>query len=432
MNIAKKRIIFLAVGSRGDLNPSCALAQELIARGYDVCIATHKNFQSFVEDKGIEYASISGNYNDILNSEAGLDLLEGKGKFRLINDELFYEQLVDAYRACQGSDAIIAFPLSLFGYHIAEKLNIPCICSSYVPITATKDFPFLKFDRNKNNKLLSTLNYFSYLLIDFLSWNSDRKIINKFREKILGLTPIPFLGVRYRQDAPKNFKSEDIPILYQFSSHVIPRPSDWNSSNLYITGNYFLDEDKVYNPPPELIEFINKGEKPIYLGFGSMTIRNPQQTAEILLEVIKTTKQRVILSPTWSEVEKYFCDRDDNIFVNSSYIPFNWLFPKIKFIIHHGGSGTTALALKAGIPQIILPFFADQPAWGNLMVKLGVSPDCIPFQQLSAQPLINAIVKILNNTQYCDRAETISKLIQQENGVKTAADIIEEKINNFS
>lgn len=106
----KKKIVFLAVGSRGDLNPSCALAQELIARGYSVCIATHENFESFIREKGIDYAPIAGNYQNILNSEVGQNLLEGKGKLRLISNELFYNQLTDAYKACIGNDAIIVFP----------------------------------------------------------------------------------------------------------------------------------------------------------------------------------------------------------------------------------------------------------------------------------------------------------------------------------
>ena len=269
--MTKSKITFLAIGSRGDLNPSCSLAKELIAREHRVCIATHGNFESFVKEKNIEYAPVSGNYETILSSEAGLSLMDGKGKFRLIDDELFYSQLLDAYEACKGSDLIVTFPLSLFGYHIAEKLNIPCLISSYFPLTPTGKFPFLRFDLHKTNKFLSPLNRFSYSLIEFLSWNSDRKPINKFRQEVLDLPPIPFLGTRYRKDAPKNFKSEDVPILHQFSSHVIPRPADWLSQNVSITGNWFIDEEKVYEPPQELVDFIAQGKQPIYIGSVSYT-----------------------------------------------------------------------------------------------------------------------------------------------------------------
>jgi UDP:flavonoid glycosyltransferase YjiC (YdhE family) len=330
----RTKITFLAVGSRGDLNPSCALAQELITRGYEVCIATHKNFQSFVNEKGIDYAPIAGNYEDILSTEAGLSLLEGKGKLRLIDDEVFYNQLIDAYKACQGSNAIIVFPLSLWGYHIAEKLQIPCICSSYVPITPTKDFPFLKFGISRKTQLLSSyLNYASYFLVEFLFWQADRKIINIFRKQVLNLSPIHFLGTRYRNDAPPKFNSEEIPFLYQFSSQVIPRPSDWKQPNIHI--------------------------------------------------------------------------------------------------IHHGGSGTTALGLKAGVPQILTPFFADQPAWAEKLTNLGVSPISIPFKQLSSQKLIAAIQNTVDNSLMYDQAKKIGELMKQENGVNLAADKIRDILNTF-
>ena len=425
----KKKIVFLAVGSRGDLNPSCALAQELIARGYSVCIATHENFESFVREKGIDYAPIAGNYQNILNSEVGQNLLEGKGKLRLISDELFYNQLTDAYKACIGNDAIIVFPLSFFGYHIAEKLQVPCICSSYVPITSTKNFPFLKF--GKNQPFLSYLNYFSYSLVDFLFWQADRKIINKFRQQVLDLSPIPFLGTSYRQDAPPNFSAKEIPILYQFSSHVIPQPRDWDRSNIHITGNWFLKE-KEYQPPSRLYDFINCGEKPVYIGFGSMTMKNPEKIAAMLIEAVDVTKQRAIVSSSWSNLEQFLNHKNSNIFISSDYIPFSWLFPQMKLLIHHGGSGTTALGLRAGIPQILIPFFADQPAWGEKLNNLGVSPIPIPFKNLSSLKLIEAIEATVNNSLMYSKAKEISELIDRENGVEVAADITEKIIDNFS
>jgi UDP:flavonoid glycosyltransferase YjiC (YdhE family) len=430
----RKKITFLAIGSRGDLNPSCALARELKERGYDVCIATHQNFKSYVLEQRINYAAIAGNYQEILNTEIGLDLLAGKGKLRLINDKLFNEQLIDAYNSCKDSDAIIVFPLSLWGYHIAEKLNVPCICSSYVPITPTKDFPFLKFGNQKTrNFLLRHLNYFSYLVVEFLSWQADRKVINQFRQQVLKLAPVPFLGNRYRYNAPSKFKIKEISILYQFSSQVIPLPSDWNQPNLYITGNWFIEEEEEYRPSSDLFNFLKDKEKPIYIGFGSMVMRNPQQIAELLIEAINATKQRAIIASSWSNLEQ-FIDREKNphIFVSSDYIPFNWLFPQTKLLIHHGGSGTTALGLKAGIPQILTPFFADQPAWAEKLVNLGVSSDFIPFKKLSSQELTTAIKSTINNPSIYDKAQKIKNLIERENGVKVAADKINYILNSFN
>lgn len=420
--LKKMKITFLAVGSRGDLNPSCILGQELVRRGYEVKIATHNNFKSFVENRGLKFASISGNYRAILNSEVGLDLLEGKGKLRLIDDQLFLAQLEDAYRACMDSDAIIVFPLSLWGYHIAEKLQIPLICSSYVPLSKTGDYSFLKFGKN-TKKWLSPLNRSSYSMVEFLSWQADRKVINHFRQEILKLSPIPFLGTAYRQDAPPNFKSDEIPLLYQYSPLVIPQPSDCQQTNTHITG-YWFPQDENYQPPPELIDFIEQPQKPIYIGFGSMTIRDPEKTAQILLEAIQTNKQRAIISPGWANLDKYMPSEHPNLFILADYVPFNWLFPKLKLLIHHGGSGTTALGLKAGIPQILIPFFADQPAWADKLFNLGVSPFPIPFQKLSSKQLTQAIKNTLEDQRLYSQARELGEKIQLEQGTENAASLI--------
>ena len=425
----KKRITFLAIGSRGDLNPSCALAIELISRGYDVFIATHENFKSFVTEKGINYNPIPGDYKDILNSEVGIELLEGKGKLRLIDDDLFWKQLMAAYQSCQNTDAIIVFPLSLWGYHIAEKLRVPCICSCYIPLTPTGDFPIFKFEIKNSPKILSPLNYFSYLLVEFLSWQADREIINRFRQKVLNLSPIPFWGTRYRRNPPPNFSVKEIPILYQYSSHVIPRPSDWHQPNYHITGNWFLREEENYKPSSELADFISRDERPIYIGFGSMAMRNPEKIASMLVEVVNVTKKRVIISSGWSQLAEFIPSEHYGIFILSDYVPFDWLFPRMKLLIHHGGSGTTALGLKAGIPQILIPFFADQPAWAAKLTSLGVSPAFIPFQKLSSQKLIKAIETTINDSQIYLRAKKMSAKIKSEEGVKTAATLIEKMLD---
>ena len=268
--MVRQKITFLAIGSRGDLNPACALGLKLLSSGYEVCIATHDNFRSYVESKNLEFAPIAGNFQELLNSEAGLQLLEGKKqKFRLVDEDLYFQQLKDAYAAAMNSDALIVFPLSLFGYHIAEKLNIPCIVSSYFPITATGEFPFLRFDLNNRSWLLSFLNRFSYNLVGFLIWQENRVIINKLRKDVLGLNPINFFGVEFRKNAPKNFQWEDIPILYQYSSHVIPRPEDWQQKNIHVTGNWFLEEEDDFNPSTELLNFLNECSKPIYIAISS-------------------------------------------------------------------------------------------------------------------------------------------------------------------
>ncbi|MEL6442271.1 MAG: glycosyltransferase, partial [Cyanobacteria bacterium J06621_8] len=418
---------------RGDFNPACALAEKLTEKGYQICIATHKNFETFVKSRELEFAPISGNYQEILETEAGLNLLEGSGRLKLIDDELLYQQMMDAYDAATGSDALIIFPLSYFGYYIAEKLNIPCIFSCFMPITATKKFPFLRFDLDKTPKISAPLNYFSYVLIDFLSWQSNRKIINRFRKEV-GLSPINILGNSYRRNIPKMLKPQNILVLYLYSSAIVPRPQDWRQENIHITGNCFLEENEDYQPTLELKKFLDGGSQPLYIGFGSMTLREPNKYLDLLITAVRKTNQRAIISSSWSKMHLFYdeVEKSPNIFVIDSYVPHNWLFKEVKLVIHHGGAGTTAQALRAGTPQIVIPFFGDQPAWGNRMVKIGVASDCIPYQKLTTESLTKAIANAVNNEELEKQAQVFSDLIKKEDGVTNAANMIENYLSAFA
>ena len=267
----KPLITLLAVGSQGDLNPACALAYGLQNAGYRVRMATHRNFAQFVAQQGIEFAPIAGNFKDLLGSEAGYQLLEGKN-VKLVEEDLFKEILQDGLQACIGSRAIIFFPLSIWGYHIAEKLGIPCFLASYIPLSLTK-FAFLRFGTPTQNPLRAWLNPWSYRLIEFLTWQRDRQVINAFRRE-LDLPALPYLGIRFRRQTPPHLAT--VPVLYCFSPSVISEPKDW-AEHIYITGNWFLNATD-YQPPQRLVNFLNRGSA-LYLGFGSMTTRNPRRSA---------------------------------------------------------------------------------------------------------------------------------------------------------
>ncbi|MEO1342267.1 MAG: glycosyltransferase, partial [Cyanobacteria bacterium J06635_13] len=356
-------------------------------------------------------------FGQMLNSEAGLDTLEGKGGFRLISNDLLYQQLEDSLSACHDSDLIIGFPLSFFGYHIAEALNIRFLGMSYFPLVATQDFPFLQFGESKSG-FLSRLNPLSYKLAEFLLWNGDRQVINSFRQK-LGLSKMPYRGVAYRRDPPANLAK--IPIIHYFSSRVIPRPADWSDS-AYITG-YLVPPKTEYQPDAQLLDFIGRGEQPIYIGFGSMAARESANITRIIIEALQQTNLRAVLLSGWANLGKV--DLPDNICLLEEYVPFDWLFPHMKAVVHHGGSGTVALGLHAGIPQMIIPFFADQPGWGKKLEVLGVAPPSIPIADLTTEKLAASLTTVTVSTELQQNAREIAAHLQQEDGVAEAVAVIE-------
>ena len=154
---------------------------------------------------------------------------------------------------------------------------------------------------------------------------------------------------------------------------MIAKPSDWQ--NTFVTGYWFLDAAPDWAPSPALENFLQAGSPPVYIGFGSMGNRNPEETADLVLQALDKTGQRAILSAGWSgmRTEKL----PSNAFLVNS-VPHAWLFPQVAAVIHHGGAGTTAAGLWAGVPTVIIPFFGDQGFWGQRVAVLGVGTAPIP------------------------------------------------------
>lgn len=417
------RVTILTVGSRGDVQPYCALALGLQHAGYWVQIATHDNFKELVRKQGLKFAPIAGNFQEILGSEEGREFLEGKRR-KLVSEDLFQKQLVDSWQACQKTDVVIFAPLASWGYHIAEKLAVPCFMAACMPLSPTREFPFLMSKKASRNPFSGSLNYASYLLIEFLFWQKNRQRINRFRKKTLDLSPLPFFGARFTRKRPSNLSP--LPVLYGFSPSVVPKPLDWPDW-LHVTGYWLLDQKQDYEPPKELVDFINDGPPPVYVGFGSMTPQNPDLLTEMVLEALERTKQRGILLSGWAGLGNI--KKPDSVFVIDS-VPHDWLFPRMAAVVHHGGSGTTAAGCRAGVPSLIVPFLGDQFFWGERLADLGVGPSPIPYKALSALRLADAIQVAVNDEAMRSRAVALGKRIKEEDGVANAVSAFQRHLFN--
>lgn len=418
------QITLLTVGSRGDVQPYCALALGLMQAGYQVRIATNRNFEAFVTGLGLDFVPIAGNYQDLLNSAAGRKLLAGQSS-QLISDQLLLEQLQDAVQACQATDLFIFTPLALWGYHIAEKLGVPSFLAAPCPLSPTRAFPIFGFAQATTNPVRGLLNYGSYLLVEFLSENQRRQLINQFREA-LSLPPLPWFGARYRRSPPPYLSP--LPVLYGFSPVLLPKPKDWPEQH-QITGAWFLDQAQHYNPPPALLEFMEAGDPPICIGFGSMSAAYGDELIEIALQALDRAGQRGILLSGWANLGASALpqERADRIFVIDA-VPHDWLFPRVAAVVHHCGAGTTAAVCRAGVPSVGVPFFADQPAWAQRLADLGVSPAPIPAKELSAERLAAAIQRAVNDVGMRRHAAELGECIRAEDGVAQAVEWIQRQL----
>jgi sterol 3beta-glucosyltransferase len=412
-------IAIIALGSRGDVQPYIALGKGLKAAGHSVRLVTHENFAGLVSSHRLEFWPVKGNVQEFMETPKMRELLE-KGNFLAISahaakasQRAAIDWVEGGLAACQGVNLLIAGVGGLFvGLAIAEKLKVPLLQAYIFPFTPTTAFPAILFPQ-AISKLGGYVNRLSHQLFRQMMWQGSRTGDRLARERVLGLPSAPFFGP-YNSAHFRRY-----PIIYGFSPSVIPKPSDWHHT--HITGYWYLNEAPDWEPPAALLDFLHSGAPPVYIGFGSMGSRNPEQTANLVLQAINRTGQRAILQSGWGGLS--MTTLPATVFVVDS-IPHSWLFSRVVAIVHHGGAGTTAASLKAGVPTIVIPFFGDQPFWGQRVFELGVGPTPIPRKQLTVENLAQAIYRAISDPLMQQRAADLGAKIRAEGGIADAVSAV--------
>jgi sterol 3beta-glucosyltransferase len=416
------RITINAFGSRGDVQPYVALGKGFKEAGHDVRLTTHRIFEVLVLEHNLDFFPMEGDPRQVLLTQAVAEL--GNNPFRVNRwiAENFRPALKEVFHAtldaAQGADLLLNSSLSFAGWHVAQKLDIPAIGTYLQPVTPTRAFhnysaplppswlPFKGLYNVLSTKL--TNQSFFYML---------RPPVNACRREVLDLPPLS-AAYYWRLDTA----SATVPIIYGYSPSAIPRPPDWGDYQ-QITGYWFLDGAQNYEPPAELADFLEAGPPPVYVGFGSMVDHEREDMTRLVVEALGQAGQRAILLSGWSDLGSAVLP---DFILRIDFVPHDWLFPRVAAVVHHGGAGTTAAGLRAGIPNVVVPFFADQPFWGWRVHKLGVGPKWIPRKKLTAAKLAAAIRQAVNDSTMIQRAEELGKRIRAEDGVRTAVQLVEQ------
>ena len=413
-------ITILTIGTRGDVQPFIALGLGLKQAGYEVKIVTHLIFESWIRSYGFNFAVVEGNPQGFIESEEGKKILESGSNpiefIRLFSQTIspFVDSLMsDIWQACQSTNAIIAHSALFWTYDLAQKLDVPFFLACYTPQTPTTKYPVAMGSGISSNGLL---NYLSDPLSSIILWQIFRKPVDRWLQSRFG-----FFSRAFWRSPLFSMKKHKNPFLYAYSKHVLPKPRNWRESN-YVTGYWFLDTATDWTPPKNLTDFFNAGSAPVYIGFGSMSNREPEKITKIALDALEKTNQRAIIANGWGGISN--ADLPDNAFKIDS-APHDWLFSQCTAVVHHGGAGTTAAGLKAGVPTVIVPFFSDQPFWGQRIADLGVGTKPIEQKELTVDKLSAAINTVVHDRQIRDRATHIGKKIKSENGVAQAVEVID-------
>jgi sterol 3beta-glucosyltransferase len=411
-------ISILAAGSRGDVQPYIALGVELKKAGQRVRIVTFKNFESFVTGYGLEFAPVQGDITKIASSADLRHAGQADNPLKLLLSFKKLQALVfglqkDFFEACQGSDAIVYHPGAAIGYFIAQHLRVPSILATPFPMTPTSAYPALIF--YDTVRLGGAFNWTTHKIFEQIMWMASSAPIKQFWQQKFGHAPANF-GSPYGKQT-----TSSLPTVTSCSDYVFAKPSDW-PKHVYNTGYWFLPDDLTWQPSTELRDFLERGAPPVYVGFGSVgDPTQATQTTEMVINALKLAGQRGVLATGWSGMSKIENLPDDIFMLESA--PHSWLFPCMAAVVHHGGAGTTAAGLSAGVPSVVIPFSNDQFAWARRVFELGVGSKPIRRKNLSAEKLAQAIQFALTQ-EVRDAAQKLGANIQSEDGAATAAKVI--------
>ncbi|KAL4936541.1 hypothetical protein BDV06DRAFT_227814 [Aspergillus oleicola] len=332
--------------------------------------------------------------------------------------EMVAEMLDGCWRSCIEDDpvtgapfvaeAIIANPPSFAHIHCAQALGVPLHLMFTMPWSSTRVFPHPLANLSYGDTSPERANWFSYAVVEWLTWQGLGDVINDWRSK-LDLEPVPVT------EGPMLADTLKIPFTYCWSPALMAKPADW-PTHIDVCG-FFFREAPAYSPPKSLELFLSGGPPPVYIGFGSIVIDDPAQFTANILEAIRLTGTRAIISRGWSKLGG---EPSDSIYYIDD-CPHEWLFQYVSAVIHHGGAGTTACGLRNGRPTAIVPFFGDQPFWGSLIAASGAGPKPTPYGSVNATNLAEAIRFCWQpKTQHA--AQIIASRMQHESGVKAAVD----------
>jgi len=416
-------ITILSIGSRGDIQPYIALGVALKNAGASVRIVTFENFKSLVEENGLEIYPISGDVSKVATSEAVRSAAQADNPLKVLLSFNTLKKLAadlqkDLFAGCEGTDVILYHPGPSIAYFIARHLGIPGILASPFPMTPTRAYPSLIF--YDKPRLGASFNYLTHKIFEQIMWMAANGSIKVFWKEKFGRIPEDFGPPFGRQTLPFH------PTIVSVSNHVFPQPKDY-PPHVHHTGYWFLDEEH-WSPPADLLNFLNNGVPPVYVGFGSMNDRDSKQTTRIVVDALKVSGQRGVLAMGWSGMSK-MDNLPDDIFMRES-APHSWLFPRMVAVVHHGGAGTTAAGLRAGVPSVIVPFSNDQFAWGRRVWELGVGAKPIPRKKLTSENLTDAIQFALGENVRA-AAKDLGTKIQAEKGSEAAARVVMECVGQF-
>lgn len=414
------RIAIVAIGSWGDVGPLIALGAGLAGAGYRVVLVTHAAYASDVGRAGLDFAPLSGDPLAIPEAEDGRQWLESGGNgLRFAADliriarPLLRVVLQEAHAACSACAAILHTPFASFAAHVAEHLEVPSIVVGQQPVTRTGEWPAFLIPQGA--RLGRYGNRLSYRLMEQALWLPYRSRYQRWRRGVglPGAGPFGPAGRLY---------TGRVPVLYGFSRLVVPPPADWPAWH-HATGYWPAPRRDAWNrADAQVAAFLRAGPPPVFVSFGSMTTRDPARVLAQVVGALRRAGRRGLLATAAGALPPRRLAPDVLITEGFSHAR---ALPGAAAAVHHGGAGTAAASLTAGVPTVVVPFFADQFFWGRRVAALGVGPAPLPMAELDAARLAGRLRAVLASPSMRERAADLGARLRAEDGVAAAVRLID-------
>jgi rhamnosyltransferase subunit B len=416
----RRRIVLTTFGSLGDLHPFIAIALGLKARGHEAVVATSGYYRHKIEGLGIGFRAVRPDHpvpeaateliRRIMDRRTGSEFV-----IRWVISAL-QESYKDTLAAADGADLMVSHVLTFATRLVAEKRGIPWASTFLQPLGlfSVYDPPVVP-----QAPFLAKLRFLGPTFHRLLFWCAKRSVRSWLEpwhclRAEIGLPPTSESPLFEGQYSPSL-------VLIMFSKLLADKQPDWPRQAV-IAGFPFYDQDGEAGMPPELARFLDAGPPPLVFTLGSSAVMDAGQFYEHSVAAAQRLGRRAVLL-----VGKNSCNRPASLpegIVAFDYAPFSELFPKAAAIVHQGGIGTTAQAMRSGRPMLVMPYAHDQPDNAERARRLGIART-ISRQRYNPARAATELHHLLNAPAYCQRASEVGRQIQQEDGVREACDALE-------
>ncbi|HZI08989.1 MAG TPA: glycosyltransferase [Myxococcus sp.] len=386
------RAILTNFGTLGDVQPFLALAVELKRHGHHPVLAAAPSYGPMAAAHGIDFAPVGP---DLRQAQSGITqaMMAAPGVFQNAGGmlqlfqplaEALPRMLEDLRAVCQGADVLVSGRVQPAARMVHDLTHVPFVTVLVEHSGSGGGHPAFQA--------------------------AVRAVVNPLRDS-LRLPPL--------ENPLVDGLSPQL-VLTALSRHVRPPPTDLPPHH-HTTGYFFLDAP-AFTPDAELAAFLEAGEPPVCITFGSMTHEDPAALTDALVEGTARAGRRALLQHGWSGLGQRPLPPTVRAL---GEVPHAWLFPRVAGVVHHGGAGTTGAAFRAGVPQVVVPHTYDQFTWGELVQALGCGGPAVPIHELSAGRLSDALGSMADHREAAAR---LGEALRSEHGTAKARGLIEDLV----